>query len=767
MSGRIRVTVLGGSALGTPILVQVMGRMGAQAAYDLVFHGRDEERLGLVKQVSDAILQASPGLDVRTFTTTSLEQALQGADFCLNQVRAGGLEGRAVDETFPRPFGIPGEETVGPGGFNNSRRGIPLVLELCQAIEQYAPQALVLNLTNPSSVIQYAIRRFSKVNVVGTCDSPVALMDMLAKLFNRRASELDFDLGGMHHFGWVTGIHYQGQDLMPEALRRIHELPRLGVDPELVRSLGVIPSLYHKYYFHPDRILAETEGRAIRAHQLMQLSESMLQDFRAWKPGDPLTMLARRGAAWYEKIVVPALLAFAEKKTLEMVLSVDNGITFPWLPPEAIVELPVSIVNGEIQGARPPAFPPFVQALIAQNCAYEMQAAEAIAEGDRDKALRALMSNLLVKSYNQARGILQTIWPGEEQPQFTLFTPADRQPAVDALPFKVPTLYYGGDLLEKYNPPEKEYVLITMEELWPLVKERFTRLPEHVLFMRDLDWYSLEAMERSLPQVDLVVGLGGGMAQDAAKYVAWKRRLPVDEIVSITSVDASVTKSIAARAGGHVTYIGYIVPREVYIDYRLVGSAPARLNRSGVGDILCAHAALWDWEFSHHQTGELIDRAAVAAMHIWLERIVQGADDIRAVTPAGIRLTMQAFEDISIICRRFGSSRPQEASDHTFAYNAEFQTGKHFLHGELVALGTWVMANLQDNDPGWLVNAYERTGILWQPRDIHLTREEFVRTLATLNWYQGNFGRRYSVLNQRTVEQGFIERMVSKLQFER
>ena len=48
---------------------------------------------------------------------------------------------------------------------------------------------------------------------------------------------------------------------------------------------------------------------------------------------------------------------------------------------------------------------------------------------------------------------------------------------------------------------------------------------------------------------------------------------------------------------------------------------------------------------------------------------------------------MEAFEDISIICRRFGSSRPQEASDHTFAYNAEFQTGKHFLHGELGGVG--------------------------------------------------------------------------------
>ncbi len=74
---------------------------------------------------------------------------------------------------------------------------------------------------------------------------------------------------------------------------------------------------------------------------------------------------------------------------------------------------------------------------------------------------------------------------------------------------------------------------------------------------------------------------------------------------------------------------------------------------------------------------------------------------------------MEAFEDISLICRRFGSSRPQEASDHTFAYNAEFQTGKSFLHGELVGLGTYVMACLQDNDPGFLLDAYaeDRTAV--------------------------------------------------------
>ena len=126
---------------------------------------------------------------------------------------------------------------------------------------------------------------------------------------------------------------------------------------------------------------------------------------------------------------------------------------------------------------------------------------------------------------------------------------------------------------------------------------------------------------------------------------------------------------------------------------------------------------------------------------------------------------MEAFEDISLICRRFGSSRPQEASDHTFAYNAEFQTGRSFLHGELVGLGTYVMASLQENDPRFLLDAYARTGLLWQPRDLGLTRDEFVRILRTLNQYQKNFGRRYSILDERKVSEAFIESVAAGLEF--
>jgi 6-phospho-beta-glucosidase len=760
---RIKIVILGGSALATPMVFDAMGRLGARQAYDFVLVGRDDERLHLVKQVSDEIINSKPELDISTTISKDIEASLDGMDYCINQIRVGGLEGRAFDESFPRQFGIPGEETVGPGGFTNSMRGIPLTLEICRKIEEVAPNAVLLNLTNPSSIVHYAIRRYTSLNVVGTCDSPVSLLGMVAGLLGVPVYEIEFEIGGMHHFGWITGVKHEGIDRLPELLERADEMPKLGTDPEVIRAIGAIPTYYFKYYFHPDRMLAATEGRPIRAHQLMELSDQILEAYRSWKPGTPPAMLKRRGAVWYDKIVVPALLSFTEKQDKTLVLSTDNNGTSPWLPDDAIIEAQVLIKNGEL--GKPYSFnpPQDVQAMISQNCAYEMLAAQAIVEQDRDKALRALLANLLVENFNQARGILNFVWPGEDKASFKSVSLKEQPKEGDT--FKVPTLFYGDDLIENLHLPEEDYAIITMEEPWELVKDRLQRQPVAVFFIRELDWYKLEALEREIPDVNAIVALGGGTATDAAKYLAWRRHLPVDAVPSITSVDAAVTKSIAARSGGHVTYIGYIVPRNVYIDYKLIQGAPARLNISGVGDIVCSYTALWDWKLAHDHKGEAYDPQAVHSMQEWLNRILREGDEIRNVTKSGVKLIMEAFEDISLICRRFGSSRPQEASDHTFAYNAEFQTGKHFLHGELVALGSYVMTSLQGNDTTYLSEVYKNTGLRWQPKDIGLTQDEFDKTMATLNWYQKSFGRRYSILDEKQIDQDFLSDIVDQLSF--
>jgi 6-phospho-beta-glucosidase len=389
MAEKIRFVVLGGSSVASPALIDALLRSaGQRPPIEVVLHGRTRHKLEMVGSICQQMVRERPG-DLDVGYTTDLEEALEGADYILNQIRVGGLEGRAFDETFPREFGIPGEETIGPGGFNNALRTIPVVLEWCKAIERVAPDALMLNLTNPSSVVQCAVTRYSKVRVIGICNTPLDLSHYVAKVLDVPLKQLSLDYVGMHHFGFITGARRDGQDVMAEVLERVAEFPELGIDTEIIQALGAVPCPYLRYFFHPDRMLAQQQGKPARAEQLLELQDSILAEYAHHTGGQMPEALAKRGANWYEKIIVPVLLALINDTRERIIVNVVNGQTHPFLPEQAIVEV-ACIVGAD--GATPLSggvAPADVRVMIQLNSTYEMLAAEGIAERDRKKALRA------------------------------------------------------------------------------------------------------------------------------------------------------------------------------------------------------------------------------------------------------------------------------------------------------------------------------------------------------------------------------------------
>ena len=411
MAEKTKFVVLGGSSIASPELIDsLMNSAGQRSPIEVALHGRTRQKLELVGGICQQMIRERAG-DLEVSYTTDLEEALEGADYVLNQIRVGGLKARAFDETFPREFGIPGEETIGPGGFNNALRTIPVVLEWCKVIERVAPGAIMLNLTNPSSVIQYAVTRYSKVRVIGICNTPLDLSHYVAKLLDVELEQLSLDYVGMHHFGFITGARRDGQDVMAQVLERVAELPELGIDTEIIQALGAVPCPYLRYFFHPDRMLAKQKGKPARAEQLLELQDSILAAYAHWTSGQKPAALAKRGANWYEKIIVPVLLALVNDTRERIIVNVVNERTVSFLPEHAIVEAACSV---GAEGAKPLSVgvpPPDVRVMIQLNCTYEMLAAEGIAERDRKKALRALLLSPLVPNADVARAILEHIWP--------------------------------------------------------------------------------------------------------------------------------------------------------------------------------------------------------------------------------------------------------------------------------------------------------------------------------------------------------------------
>lgn len=404
------IAVLGGSSIASPDLIAALSAASI-GPVRVVLHGRSEEKLRLVA----AVCRGVAGEDrIEVDASTDLRAAVAGADIVLNQVRVGGYRARAFDETFPLHYGIVGEETMGPGGFANSLRTLPVVLEMARVIAEAAPQAWFLNLTNPSSVIQYALTRCTPLRTLGLCDSPVTLIRNIARLLGVSAETLTVDYVGMHHFGWVTRVQYAEADITPQVLAQIDRLPGVAIDPDLIRAIGAIPHPYINYVLAAPAMLEKRRARRARAEELMDLEAEILDDYRRYvaerRRGYPETLRNRR-AVWYTAIIVPVVAAMLRDAPRTYIVNVPNGPAISWLPTDAIVEVPCALSARAVWPLVPGPAPKDVIALTQSNCAYEQLLVEAVVERSYDKAWRAMTLNPLVRDAALARQILSHIWP--------------------------------------------------------------------------------------------------------------------------------------------------------------------------------------------------------------------------------------------------------------------------------------------------------------------------------------------------------------------
>ncbi len=415
-----KVVILGGSGVATPELAAALSEIpDRQLPLEVVLVGRSAQKLALIADIARLMAGNDPLLKISCTTDTAA--ALQGAALVLNQLRVGGLEARAFDETYPHEFGLPGEETVGPGGFANASRTIPTVVEYARLVEQICPQAVLLTFANPSSLVQYAItQQTGLARVIGLCDGPITLSEAIARALQAPLGELEVDYVGMHHFGWAVGVWRSGQDVLAQTLAQA-ALAAPEVEPAITQAIGAIPGPYLNYVFHPDRMLAKKQGKRPRAGELLDLQDELLAEYeQARAQGQKPAGLVKRKAKWYRAIIAPVIVALLEKRTARFALNLVNHSTLPWLPEDAIIEVPCLLHNGVVRPLSPGQPPPDVRALLQRNCAYEQLAVKAILAKDRPQALRALLQNPIIHTYEQARLTLEKAWgPAQFAPSRT------------------------------------------------------------------------------------------------------------------------------------------------------------------------------------------------------------------------------------------------------------------------------------------------------------------------------------------------------------
>ncbi|WP_043440729.1 family 4 glycosyl hydrolase [Arthrobacter sp. L77] len=435
MSTGATLVIVGGGGFRVPLVYRALSQAPfAGLVSRVVLVDSLPDRAHAIARVLGALPSgAVPAPSVRV--AARLEEALPGADLVFAAVRSGGADGRVLDERVALASGLLGQETVGAGGISYALRSIPDMMCVATLMRDLAPDAWLINFTNPAGMVTEALSAVLGHRVIGICDSASGLVTRAARAagVDLRGSLAGVDYVGLNHLGWLRRLDDGGADRLPGLLA---DAPRLAgfeegrlFGPDLPRVLGALPNEYlFYYYFHREALRSigaadRTRGETLRDQQAdlfprLVAAEDPLAVWEAARRERESGYLAEARTAeeerdeadlaggGYERVALQVMRSLLTGRRAELILNVRNGATFGALPADAVVEVP-SVVDAD--GARPlPAAPLSAHqlGLMAAVKAVEQDTVRAAVHRDRDAALRAFAGHPLVDSFHAATRVL-------------------------------------------------------------------------------------------------------------------------------------------------------------------------------------------------------------------------------------------------------------------------------------------------------------------------------------------------------------------------
>ena len=376
-----------------------------------------------------AVSQAGTNFSIET--TTDLERSLEGAEFVVVTITTGGLDTMAADLGIPEKYGIFQSvgDTVGPGGLSRALRNVPVMVGIARAMERQCPNAWLLNLTNPLTVLTRVVGLTApRLKAMGLCHELFGVRGGLMRMFDATVDDFEMRVAGVNHLIWLLDMTIRGQDGLqmvrdfvadgrplpiPDARGGWHEpfVDRWKLKLELFNVYGALPAAGDRHvaeffsYF-----LTEATGKGEDYGVLLttiadrqQQVAAARKDVQAAIQGE-LPALSRSSEA-----TADIVSAVANGRSVRTIVNLPNTGQIDALPRGAVVETLAVITSAGAQPLTVGAVPPGVLSTLQPHVTNQEMIARAALEGDRSLALQALVNDPLVPNLQIARKLLDEL----------------------------------------------------------------------------------------------------------------------------------------------------------------------------------------------------------------------------------------------------------------------------------------------------------------------------------------------------------------------
>jgi alpha-galactosidase len=454
------VMVGGGSYQWTPVLGRDLMLHEYLRGSTFMLYDIDPEPLPMLQKLMRKIAAAA-GTDFKVRATTDPAEAFAGADFALLSITTGGYDMMEHDLTIPARYDIYQTvgDTVGPGGLVRALRNVPVIVEIGRLMEKHCPDAWMLNLTNPMTVLTRSFLRETSIRTVGLCHELFGTMELLLEIFgledqsNLAAQslmgvermidtegehlwqrEMTIEVGGINHCIWMTKLNVRGEDgfellhkflaapdkfvaAMPPppgkkkreegSLALMLQNHRLKLD--LFKIYNCLPAAgdrhvaeFYPYLLHNEKYAAERFEFGPYTIDWQRDTRAMFMKWAKWWNTGKMPLNMERS----EELASDIVVALAGGKPVNAIVNRPNLHQIANLKKDAVVESMALVDAGGIHPFAIGELPPAVCNLLSRHVMNQEMTVDAALKGDRDMVLQILLNDPLTRDLDDAAKLL-------------------------------------------------------------------------------------------------------------------------------------------------------------------------------------------------------------------------------------------------------------------------------------------------------------------------------------------------------------------------